>query len=106
MKLYDAIKLNLNDEPNAPCRGKNGYGGEQDGSYTIFSRTYQTSKISNLKEIPIPKGWEINWARKKRCVIEGAYYEFVLYTWSDWERSKKEEENFRREVRKAGVEAI
>jgi hypothetical protein len=104
MNFYTAIKQNLeNDEPNAPVYGKNGYRGEIDGSHTVHSGEYTTTKILPLKNIEIPKGWRMNWARKKRCVFEGVYYEFSLYSYSDWERESLAPTNSA--LKKLGVEA-
>lgn len=102
MNLYDAIKNNLGDEPNAPCIGVNGYGGEMDGSHTVFSEVYTTRKIVPLKNTIVPKGWRLNWAKKEHCYSEGTYYVFVLYSWSDWDRESLVELN--KELRKLGVD--
>ena len=88
MNLYDAIKNNLGEVPNAPSIGNSGYRGEMDGSHTVHSGVYTTSKITILKDISIPKGWRMNWAKKKRCDIEGVYWVFSLYSWSNWERER------------------
>jgi len=61
MKTLDSV-LTQRSEPYFPIRGKNGYGGEQDGSIVLFAN-FDCGSRTEAKKILIPEKAKLHWAR-------------------------------------------
>jgi len=103
MNLFKALQQ-ADSKSSAPIYGKDGYAGEQDGSYVVDIGIFRCARKSVLKNATLPKGWRVNWVRKFRCPVDGNYIKFSLYTWSNSECSETQEKEFLECLRAKGVQ--